>query len=320
MNQEQVQQKLELIQQLFSDYRFNQNHNEVYAYCPQCNHHKQKLVISLEKDLFHCWICNYGGHVSKLIRVYGSDALYREWQRITGAIDFEYDLRDFLSGGHDTQATITRVKLPPEARRLKNGIPSVVAQNALKFLAKRGVTYRTIRMFNFYYCEEGKYRDRVLLPSYDINGKLNFFVARSIYDSSEIMKYINPQTNKEEIIFNELFITWERPIILVEGPFDALAVRRNAVPLLGSSLSEKSNLFRRIANAHSDVVLMLDNDQAGRAGTIKAGKLLTDWGINTSIVEYAKKDPGEMTPAEISAALKSRKPFTQSDVMRRILE
>jgi len=320
MNQDQINQKLELVQQLFSDFQYNSNHKEVYAFCPSCNHHKRKLVISLEKDLFHCWVCDYGGHVSKLIKLYGSDALWHEWQRITGVIDFEYDLRDFLNGSHAVSLTPSRVKLPPEARKLKSGIPSIIAQNALKFLHKRGLTYRTIRMFNFFYCDEGKYRDRVIVPSYDFSGKLNFFVARSIYDSTDVMKYIHPDQKKEEIIFNELLITWERPVVLVEGPFDAIAVRRNAVPLLGSSLSEKSSLFKRILSSRPEVVLMLDNDEAGKQGTTRCGKLLTDWGINTTIIEYTKKDPGEMTPIEIRDALKARKPFTQSDVMRRILE
>jgi DNA primase len=108
--------------------------------------------------------------------------------------------------------------------------------------------------------------------------------------------------------------------VLVEGPFDAIAVNRNAVPLLGSSLSDKSALFRKIMNTRPEVILMLDNDSPGKVGTIRAGRLLTDWGIRTSITDYSTKDPGELNRKEVLEVIKNRKPFTQSDIMRRILE
>jgi DNA primase len=322
MNQEQVRSKVELISQIFPNYYFAQATNEVVLYCPQCEHHKRKLVISLEKDLFHCWVCDYGGHISKLIRAYGSEVLWREWRRIIGEVDFDFDLRDFLmsAGQPPVRIGVGKLSLPIEAHQLKTGVPSILAKNALHFLLKRGLTYRTIRMFNFHYAEDGKYKDRVIMPSYDEKGKLNFFVARSIFTSSDILKYVQPNTPKEEIIFNELMITWERPIVLVEGPFDAVAVNWNSIPLLGSSLSEKSALFKKIMNYKPEVILMLDNDDAGKEGTIRAGKILTDWGIRCSIVEYLGKDPGDLPRKEIIAAIKKRKDFTQSDIMRRILE
>lgn len=322
MNQETIKAKVDLIAQIFPDYYFNPATTDIALFCPNCNHHKRKLNISLEKDIFHCWVCGYSGHISQLIRTYGNEVIWKEWQRVTGQLDFDFDLRDYLLGsGHVSHiGAPAKISLPPEAVRLRTGIPSILATKALNFLTKRGLSYRTIRMYNFYYAEDGKYRDRVIMPSYNEKGKLNFFVARSIYDSTDIMKYVNSQVQKEDIIFNELMITWERPIVLVEGPFDAIAVNRNAIPLLGSSLGEKSLLFKKIMDAKPEVVLMLDNDQPGKEGTIRAGKLLDRWGINTSIVEYPGKDPGGLSQKEICQVLRNRKRFTQSDLMRRILE
>jgi DNA primase len=322
MNQETLRIKIELISQIFPNYQFSQSTNEIALYCPSCGHHKRKLMISLEKDLFHCWVCDYGGHISKLIRTYGNEIIWREWQRAIGKLDYDIDLRDFLlgSGAVSKIGQPAKVSLPPEAIKLTTGIPSLLAKKCLNFLLKRGLSYRTIRMYNLHYAEDGKYRDRVIIPSYDGKGQINFFVARSIYDATDVTKYVHPQTAKEDIIFNELLVTWERPIVLVEGPFDAIAVNRNAVPLLGSALSEKSALFKQIMNAKPEVILMLDNDSPGQAGTVKAGRILTDWGITTSIAAYSTKDPGELSRKEIFRAIKERKQFTQSDVMRRILE
>ena len=35
--------------------------NEHYFKCPSCNHHKHKLAINLDKNAFHCWVCDYRG-------------------------------------------------------------------------------------------------------------------------------------------------------------------------------------------------------------------------------------------------------------------
>lgn len=321
MNQEILIAKANLINQIFPN-NYSSAAREIALYCPNCNHHKRKLIVNLEKDLFHCWVCDFGGHISKIIRIYGSEILWREWQRITGQIDFDIDLRDYLlnSGIPAIKPKPARINLPPEVKRLKLEDTSMLAKKSLRFLLDRGLSYRIIRMFNFYYADEGKYIDRVIIPSYDEKGSLNFFVARSIYGSSDITKYVHPTVPKEDIIFNELMITWEKPIVLVEGPFDAIAVNRNAIPLLGSTLHQKGAIFRKILNARPEVILMLDNDQAGKEGTVKAGKLLTDWNINTSITEYNSKDPGSLPHKSLVDAIKQRKRFTQSDIMRRILE
>jgi DNA primase len=311
------QQQIELLQKIFPDNVSNSK--EFTIFCPQCQHHKRKLVISLEKKLFHCWICNYGGHVSKLIRSYGGESAWKEWNRLETGVEFDTDLRSLLADKNEIVLKET-IKLPLGAQILKNCIPSVIAQKSIAFLNSRGINYKTIRTFNIHYCEEGKYRDRVIVPSYNLKGRVDFFVARSIYNSPDIMKYVHTQTTKKDIIFNELFITWDRPVILVEGPFDAINIKQNSVPLLGSTLASDSELFKKIMNYKPNVYLMFDNDKPGQQGTITAGKLLTDWGINTFIIEYNKKDPGELTQKEFFQALKNRKRFTQSDVLRRILE
>jgi hypothetical protein len=66
--------------------------------------------------------------------------------------------------------------------------------------------------------------------------QLNYFVSRTYYD--EGMKYKNPPASRNNIIFENL-INWRMPVVLVEGMFDAIAVRRNCVPLLGKILSDK---------------------------------------------------------------------------------
>ena len=67
--------------------------------------------------------------------------------------------------------------------------------------------------YNIGYCESGLFSNRVIIPSYDEDGKLNFFVGRDIYESP--MKYKNSSTTKDVVGF-ELFINWNEPIVLCE--------------------------------------------------------------------------------------------------------
>ena len=49
-----------------------------------------------------------------------------------------------------------------------------------------------------------------------------------------------------DIVFNELFVDWKEKVYLVEGIFDAIAVGMNAIPILGSTINENSNLFKKL--------------------------------------------------------------------------
>jgi hypothetical protein len=79
----------------------------------------------------------------------------------------------------------------------------------------------------------------IIIPSYDANGKLNYFTARS-FEKDPYTKYRNPETSRDIIPF-ELFINWDLPIILCEGPFDAMAIKRNAIPLFGKNIQSILN-------------------------------------------------------------------------------
>ena len=132
---------------------------------------------------------------------------------------------------------------------------------------------------------------------------MNFFVGRSYTD--DWMKYKNPQVSKD-IIFNDLNIDWEADVILVEGAFDAMKCK-NAIPLLGSTLREKSRLFQKICEKKPNIYLALDEDAKGKEFSI--AKKLKEYGINVmtiKITPYA--DIGEM-PQEVVEERKQNADF-----------
>ena len=106
----------------------------------------------------------------------------------------------------------------------------------------------------------GEYRNRIIVPSFDQDGDISYFIARSY--SGDSFKYKNPKASKD-ITFNELYIDWNKDLVLVEGVFDAL-VAGNAVPILGSTLREGSKLLRKIVWNDTPIYVALDPDAAAK--------------------------------------------------------
>ena len=96
--------------------------------------------------------------------------------------------------------------------------------------------------------------------------------------------------SKDTVCF-ELLINWNEPIVLCEGMFEAIAIRRNAIPLLGKFPSK--TLIKKIIEKNvKKVYVALDNDAVLDA--VKLSKFLMDYGINTYLLEMKDKDPSEL--------------------------
>jgi len=106
------------------------------------------------------------------------------------------------------------------------------------------------------YVSGGYYDSRVVVPSYDIKDELNYWVTRTYVNAKP--KYLNPDSDKEQIIFNECCLNWDSDIYLVEGPFDHLVVH-NSIPILGKKISDKlmHSLFHK---ASANIIILLDSD------------------------------------------------------------
>ena len=144
-------------------------------------------------------------------------------------------------------------------------------------------------------CNKGKFRRRIIIPSFDTDGILNYFVGRSIDDSK--YKYINSKNKKTDIIFNEINIDWTKELTIVEGPFDLLKCNQNSTCLLGSSLGERSFLFKRIIANRTPVIIALDSDMKHKS--IKIAESLLGYDCNVKILNLGKfSDVGEMTKLE----------------------
>jgi DNA primase len=266
------------------------NEEEHQFHCPKCNHHKLKLSVNIDKDVFKCWICDYSGtKISPLIRRY-APAYYADWRQMSGEVDLSrYD----AIFSEDTPEPPQIIDLPENFQTL-TGKKTKLKNRALNYLYSRGFADRDILTWKIGFCDYGEYQDRVIIPSFDDDGNVNFFVARSY--TGDWMKYKNPRVSKD-IIFNDLNIDWDDDVILAEGVFDAMKCK-NAIPLLGSTLRENSRLFQKICERKPDVYLALDEDIKGKEFGI--AKKLREYGIRTMSIKITPyRDIGEMPVAVV---------------------
>ena len=282
-----MSEKLKLLKKALG--RCWSNDDEHQFHCPKCNHHKLKLSVNIEKDVFKCWICDYSGTtISPLIRRF-APAYYADWRSIAGEIDLSR--YDTIFAEHVPEPPQI-IDLPENFQTL-TGKKTKLKRRPLEYLYSRGFTDKDILIWKTGFCDYGEYQDRVIIPSFDADGNVNFFVARSY--TEDWMKYKNPRVSKD-IIFNDISIDWGDDIILVEGVFDAMKCK-NAIPLLGSTLRENSRLFQKICERKPSVYLALDEDVKGKEFGI--AKKLREYGIQVMSIDVSGySDIGEM-PQEV---------------------
>ena len=256
-----------------------------YAFhCPFCNHRKPKLEVDLHtnekgENNYACWACKTRGKTirSLLHRLHLPDENIQE-------------IVKYIPKGSKTDYKIVQsLTLPKEFAPLHDiSHTSVSANIARSYLKKRGISEIDIQRYNIGYCFEGEYGGRIIIPSYDSNNQLNYFTARSFQEN--LISYKNPSVSRD-IIFFENLINWNKPIILCEGPFDAIAIRRNAVALLGKTVSN-ALLKKILTSPLEDIYIALDKD--AKKSAMEYCEQFLNMGKRTFFIDMEDKDPSLM--------------------------
>jgi len=286
------------------------NKGHIAYHCPFCQSPKKKLevqTITSDKgeNPWHCWVCNKAG--KKLSTLFKTLNVSRE--KLTDLYNV-LNLQPKYSSRHidSLNQSTTVVELPKEFIPLYKSSDSIEYKNAIYYLrSKRKVSLSEIVKYNIGYCETGEYSKKIIIPSYDEAGKLNYFVGRAYYDV-ESFKHKNPEVSKNIVGF-ELFINWSLPIVLVEGSFDAIAVRRNAIPLFGKTISE--DLRKKIIeNKVEKLYICLDKDAQKQA--LEHAEYFMNNGVQVYFVDLHEKDPAEIGFVKMCELIKKTEPFTFS--------
>ena len=287
-------------------YKSYQMKNGEHAFhCPFCNHHKKKLQVNTETQKWHCWVCNQGGHkIGILLRkINAPKNIISEVLKVLG--DYKGVTKE------KEEKTEYDVNLPQCYKPLWEKSADPLYKNAIHYLKQRGIGGIDILRYSMGYCTSNGYSNRIIIPSYDENGKLNYFVARDMFPNSKF-KYKNPPMSKDMIGF-EMYVNWKEPIILCEGVFDAIAIRNNAIPLLGKFPSKKL-VTKIITKDVETIYIALDED--ARKDSIKLSKFFMDLGIKTYLLNMRDKDPSELGFIKFWEIVKNTKQSKFSDIIK----
>ena len=254
--------------------KHNDGSGQISYDCPVCSYEikglergdgKGNLEVNYFRNVFHCWSCgethDTHGHLEQLIKTYGSKEDLNTYNLLR------------IDKVEVKEKKFRKPQLPKEFVKLSelhDRLPIKI--KAKKYLSDRGVNDKIINEFNIGIAATGPYANRIIIPSYDSEKNLNYFVARSF--TGEKLKYKNPTYPKEEIIFNEAKINWLAPVWIVEGPFDSLFIP-NSIPILRKVLHDK--LWNLLYTKATSVVICLDEDAWENSkkmyNTLNGGKL-----------------------------------------------
>tara|TARA_B110000902_G_scaffold199273_1_gene226205 strand:+ start:1535 stop:2458 length:924 start_codon:yes stop_codon:yes gene_type:complete len=277
-----------------------------YAFhCPFCNHRKPKLEISMVtneegKNFWECWVCKSRGQsiysLVKQLNLPKSEA-QEVLKYVKKGIKYEYKSEDVVELPKEFQSLVTASNT------------SIIANKIRKYLNERGLTHNDFIKHNIGYTTTGDYGGRIIIPSYSESNRLNYFVGRT-YEGA-YFKYKNPEASKD-IVFFENHINWNKPVILCEGAFDAMSIRRNAIPILGKSLSPA--LWKRLLTGTlTDIYIALDTDAEKQALEI-AEKLIAA-GFRVFLIELLGKDPSDMGFKEFTKLVQNATELDFSKIM-----
>ena len=253
----------EILEDIFGDYK---NHNDyrcqVSFDCPVCSYDikglengdgKGNLEVNYKYGVYKCWVCaethDTHGSIHKLIKKYGTAKHLKNYLLLKPEENEDSRTRTYKT-----------VKLPKEFVSFKDATFGTKLtpgyKQAYNYIKSRNITDLMLQIYNIGYCATGIYENRIIIPSYDENKHLNYFIARSFLTKTK-MKYKNPEAQKEIIIFNEHLIDWNKTVYIVEGAFDSIFIP-NAIPMLGKFMSD--HLFMTLYEKAKKIIIVLDPD------------------------------------------------------------
>lgn len=241
--------------------------------------------------VFHCFKTDKKGSLVKLVQIVDScdreDAI-STLQGRTSIHDLEQRLEEIFKQ-QDLEHTPEPIKsdftLPPACELISD----LGSNNWWRRKAEEYLSARKIPIDGLYICTDDKYKARIIIPYYDRQGKLIYWNGRHIGKSK--CKYLGPPkevgVGKEDVVY--MAGKWPQPgeiVYLCEGEFNAKSLylaEFNAAACGGKNMSEKQALLL----GEYRIVLCLDRDKAGKAGTTKMSSIITSLaGINRDKLMY----------------------------------
>jgi DNA primase len=283
--------------------------------------------VSTTKNLWNCFSdCEHGGNTLDFITKMEKCSIHAaalkaiEW--------FNLDPEAMAAGDDKAETAEPKASASaakPEARLTaapratpENNVPNAPLKFRLDKLERahpylteqRGLTPETIVDFGVGYCNKGMMEGRIAIPIHNVKGEVVAYAGRFVGEPGEdTPKYkLPPGFRKSQELFNldrAIKQPAEMSLVIVEGFFDAMKLHqhgcRKVVALMGSTLSTaQEELIRKHTNSQSHVIVMLDENDAGKAGREDIACRLSKFCF-VRVHQFAKPDmePEHLTAEEV---------------------
>lgn len=307
--------------------------------CPVCGNNKWKVYLNADSGLGNCFA---GDHPP------GKN--FNKWHFIKahfgeqGNAEVIAYLKNMAreSGWKAKRKTSIAVDEHIEAVLPVNTIPLPALGRNLRYLTNRGIDLDTVRYFHLHYCDDGYFRykkegawtfqlyvQRLIIPVYDLDGKLVTFQGRDITGKQE-PKYLFPPglAGSGTHLYNGMNVHGTKRVVVGEGAFDVMALKlamdadpslRDVIPVgtFGKHLSwgdQESQQYKFLAlkkRGVEEATIMWDGEVQATDDAIKAASQLVAIGLKVRIALLpALKDPNEVSPDVVQRAFYQALPFT----------
>jgi DNA primase len=339
----EVKQKLDIVE-LVSEYVTLQKAGRNFkGLCPFHSEKHASFFVFPEQQSWHCFgACGTGGDIFafvmkkegidfgqalRLLAQRGGITLSpletpskaedekkeRLFQINEAAAEYYHHLLSSTKAGEAARSYLARRKVMPETiKEFRLGFSPDAWETIKNYLVGKGYAEKElVEVGLIIEKEEGgsydRFRNRLLFPICDIQGRVTGFGARVLDDS--LPKYINsPQTpifDKSSSLYGidkaKSAIRKQNLVIIVEGYMDVLIAHRhgwhNVVGSMGTSLTEKQVAgIKRLTN---NITLALDADLAGEEATLRGRAVLASSNAEANVILLPPgKDPDEVIEEE----------------------
>jgi hypothetical protein len=246
--------------------------------------------------VYHCWKSGKHGTLPGLIMLVDGCSFGQAMDILGGGEggdfeDIQKKVEDLFITPQIPNIEDAKLELPDSCFPIK----SLPAWNSFRQKAEKYLNKRKIPIEGLLVSTSGKYRNRIVIPYYDINGNLIYYNCRAMGD--EIPKYRGPSKElgigKEDVLYIPKYPPKSSKLYLTEGEFDCMTLvlcGLYGAALGGKVLSETwtgrvlSKTQLQILKDFQPVVIALDNDVAGRESLGIVGAILLENGFKVSFI------------------------------------
>jgi DNA primase len=320
---EQVLEHYELLS------KFKRSGDSLNGPCPiHKGSNPTQFRVSTSKNIWNCFSeCKHGGNTLDFIARMDDVSIHAaalkaiEWFNLDldamSAPAEESEARPSAANKSDTPAPSkpAPTKTAPAPEKSTPNTPLKFRLDKLErnhpYLTERGLAQETIMDFGIGYCAKGMMAERIAIPIHNAEGQVVAYAGRFPGEPAEdIPKYKLPQGFRKSLeLFNvdrAIKESPDSPLVIVEGFFDTMKLHqhgcRKVVALMGSTMSAaQEQLIRRCTDRHSQVIVMLDEDEAGRAGREDIAVRLSRFAfVKVHVFDKEEEQPESLTPEQVS--------------------